>query len=249
MFHVSPTSPWLLALEPFNAVVDYLSGHMHHRDLSARGDGHPVLVFPGFTLNGSSTADLRARLQQLGYAVYDWKQGFNYGPGLKFDVWLSVLSQQLLEIHEEHKRPISLIGCSLGGIYARELAKLHPQLVRQVITLATPYVKKDLVETEKAFSKLTGAQFFMDDTLLQRLSKAPPVPSASIYSQTDGIVGPRSCIGKRSSFHRNIEIKGASHLGMTYHPDVLNMIAILLKGPSLNTVVAKKSATKNERHE
>lgn len=233
MFNVLPASPLLFALEPVNAVVDYIFGHLHRRDLSLRGDGHPVLVFPGFTLNGSSTADLRVRLQQLDYAVYDWRQGFNYGPGFSFDIWLGMLSEHLLEIHEEHQRPVSIIGCSLGGIYARELAKLHPELVRQVITLATPFFKPGIESSpDNRFDPLAGASLFMNDDLLQRLSEAPPVRSASIYSETDGFVSWQSCIGAHSAHHRNVALKGVSHLGMAHHPEVLNIIAGLLKHPA-----------------
>jgi pimeloyl-ACP methyl ester carboxylesterase len=188
MFNVLPSSPLLSALEPFQAMCDYVAGHTHWRDLSLQGDGHPILIYPGLTLNGSSTADLRVRLQQLGYAVYDWRQGYNYGPGIDFDQWLSLLSKQLVDIQAHHQCSVSLIGCSLGGTYARELAKLHPHLVRQVITLATPFVKPDVIAAEKIFSKFTGTHFLIDDTLLQRLSEEPPVPCSSIYSQTDVII-------------------------------------------------------------
>ncbi|CAN5899219.1 alpha/beta hydrolase [soil metagenome] len=234
MFNVDPGSPLLFALEPMTALFNYMSGQLQRRDLTLQGDGHPVLVFPGFSLNGSSTVDLRVRLQELGYAVHDWKQGFNYGPGLDFDLWLSLLSQQLQEIHAHQQCSVSLIGFSLGGTYARELAKLHPQLVRQVITLGTPFANPGLGEVEKIYGKLTGAQFLMDEALFQRLGVAPPVPSSSIYSRTDGFVGWESCIEKQSPCHRNIEVKGVSHLGMVHHPDVLKTIASLLIGPDLN---------------
>jgi Uncharacterised protein family (UPF0227) len=232
MFNVLPSSPLLFALEPFQAMCDYVAGHTHWRDLSLQGDGHPVLVYPGLTLNGSSTADLRVRLRQFGYTVYDWQQGYNFGPGVDFDQWLSLLSQQLQEIHAHHQCSVSLIGCSLGGTYARELAKLHPYLVRQVITLATPFVKPDVIATEKVFGKLTGTDFLIDETLLQRLSEVPPVPSSSIYSKTDGIIGWQSCLGEEAPGYRNIEVNGVSHLGMTHHPEVLQVVASLLRGPA-----------------
>jgi pimeloyl-ACP methyl ester carboxylesterase len=229
MFNVLPPSPFCFALEPFQAMRDYVAGHMQLRDLSLQGDGHPVLVFPGLGLSGGATADLRVRLQQLGYAVYDWNHGFNHGPGLDFDAWLSLLSRQLQEIHDRHECSVSIIGWSLGGIYARELAKLHPQRTRQVITLGTPFVKPGLSATEKMFSAMTGANFLMNESLLHRLSMAPPVPCSSIYSQADVFVNWQTCIGEESTGHRNIEVKGVSHYGMVHHPEVLTTIAGLLQ--------------------
>lgn len=243
MFNVLPTSPLLFALEPFQAMCDYVAGHTHWRDLSQRGDGHPILIYPGLTLNGSSTADLRVRLQQLGYAVYDWRQGYNYGPGIDFDQWLLLLSEQLVEIQAYHQCPVSLIGCSLGGTYARELAKLHPYLVRQVITLATPFVKPDVIAAEKIFGKLTGSQFFIDESLLRRLSEDPPVPSSSLYSQTDGIINWQSCLGKEAPGYRNIEVKGVSHLGMSHHPEVLKVVTSLLQDRTPMSMTADVGAS------
>jgi len=174
MFNVQPASPFLLALEPFQAMFDYAAGHLYMRDLSMRGDGHPVLVYPGLTLNGGSTADLRVRLRQLGYAVYDWELGYNCGPGLDFGHWLAMLGRQLRDIHARHDAAVSLIGCSLGGTYARELAKRHPELVRQVITLATPFVRSDALAAEILFGKLTGAPLIGGGP-----TSAPPAGAAS----------------------------------------------------------------------
>jgi alpha-beta hydrolase superfamily lysophospholipase len=230
MLNIFSPSPYLLALEPFQTMCDYVAGHTQLRDLSSQGDGHPVLVLPGLGTSGSATADLRIRLKQLGYAVNDWNQGFNQGPGINFDFWLSLLGTHLQEIHAVHQRPISIIGWSLGGTYARELAKLHPELVRQVITLATPFANPNLTVAEKMFSGLSGIGWLIDESLLLRLSEAPPVPSTSIYSQTDVVVDWQSCRGDESTGHRNIEVNGVSHYGMVYHPDILTAIALLLKG-------------------
>jgi pimeloyl-ACP methyl ester carboxylesterase len=208
---------------------DYIAGHTQLRDLALQGDGHPVLVLPGLGASGSATADLRIRLKQLGYPVYDWNQGINHGPGLDFDLWLSLLSQQLREIYAHHQRPVSLIGWSLGGTYAREMAKLHPKLVRQVITLATPFAIPDIFNAEIVLSKLPGAGLLVDGALLKRLSEVPPVPSSSIYSKTDVVVDWQSCRAEESNRHRNIEVNGVSHYGMVHHPEVLTIVACLLK--------------------
>lgn len=192
-------------------MCDYVAGHARRLDASLRGDGHPVLVFPGLGFSGTATADLRARLTQLGYATYDWEQGINNGHGIGLETWLQLLSKQLQEIYSAHKCPVSIIGWSLGGTYAREIAKNHPGLVRQVITLATPFGEPGLPSRPS--------------------SRSPLQRSTSIYSRTDGIVNWESCVGKETPDHRNIEMQGVSHFGMVHHPDVLRVIAETLKSP------------------
>ena len=100
------------------------------------GDGHPVLVFPGLAASDISTAPMRAFLRTRGYAAYGWDLGRNRGlrPGLRNRNML-----RLKEIRERHGRKVSLIGWSLGGIFAREVAKEVPDDVRLVITLGSPF--------------------------------------------------------------------------------------------------------------
>ena len=153
MFNVLPPSPFCFALEPFQAMRDYVAGHVQLRDLSLQGDGHPVLVFPGLGLSGSATADLRVRLQQLGYAVYDWNHGFNHGPGLDFDAWLSLLSRQLQEIHarhgvvRQHQIPFFLQGGIEFGI-AVDMSALGRNAVLMEISLDQQEVGFDVFDDE-----------------------------------------------------------------------------------------------------
>jgi pimeloyl-ACP methyl ester carboxylesterase len=134
-----PPPVMLLALEPLRAMSDYLAGLAHPSIPLPRGDGHPVLIFPGLGASGCATESMRERLRALDYDVHDWVQGVNHWPEDDFDGFLLLLSEQLKQIYAHHNRPVSLIGWSLGGLYARELAKTHPELVRQVITLATAF--------------------------------------------------------------------------------------------------------------
>jgi alpha-beta hydrolase superfamily lysophospholipase len=226
---LKPPSAVLLALEPLRAVSAYVAGQAPLAEPLPRGDGHPVLVFPGFGASGTATAALRERLQQLDYEVYDWEQGVNKWPDADFDQLLALLGEQLKQIYGRHGRSVSLIGWSLGGIYARELAKKHPELVRQVITLATPFADKpDSTHAGWLFTLLNGGVSPMDEALLERLSIDPAVPCTSVYSQTDGIVAWQGCVGTESAHHNNIEVDGVSHMGMVHHPEVLRVVASLL---------------------
>jgi alpha/beta superfamily hydrolase len=135
----------------------------------------------------------------------------NSGHGCGLDRLLLMLGTHVQEIYDQHNTSLSLIGWSLGGMYARELGALYPQLIRQVITLATP--------------------FGVSDFPMQQQSETPLVRSTSIYSQTDGIVNWESCVGQESIGHCNIEVEGVSHFGMVHHPEILKTVARLLKSP------------------
>jgi hypothetical protein len=222
-------SPFLLALEPLRALSDYAAGLAGSLEALPRGDGHPVVVFPGLGVSGAATAVLRTRLAQLGYEVYDWEQGVNTGPGAEFNQWIGMLGEHLRRIHAQHRRRISLIGWSLGGIYARELAKRHPRWVRQIITLATPFGgNPEAINAMYIFSSLHGEAPDLAATAGRFNATGSEIPSTSIYSQTDGIVAWEACVGPESKRHRNIEVNGVSHLGMATHPEVLRVLAMLL---------------------
>lgn len=242
-----PPPALLLALEPLRALSDYVAGQAPPAEPLPRGDGHPVLVFPGLGVSGASTAGLRERLKTLDYAVHDWEQGVNQWPDADFEKLLLLLGDQLKRIHAPSERPVSLIGWSLGGLYARELAKIHPELVRQVITLATPFADQpNSTHAGWLFTLLNGGVSPMDEALLRQLSVDPAVRCTSVYSPSDGFVGWQGCVGTESTHHRNIEVNNVSHIGMVYSPVVLRVMASLLADPHhgalrtfIDTCVAK----------
>src|SRR6195952_4569546 len=120
------------ALHEFGAFL----GALPLLSLAPRGDGHPVLVLPGLVASDSSTRPLRTFLGNRGYAVSGWRQGRNLG--LRDGVQDGMLDL-VRELHETHGRKVSLVGWSLGGLYARQLAKMLPDHVRSVITLGRPF--------------------------------------------------------------------------------------------------------------
>lgn len=182
-----------------------------------------MLVYPGLGVSGAATTELRTRLLQLGYKVYDWELGISVWPSGSLDAWLALMSGQLQRIHRAHDRAVSLVGWSLGGLYARELAKLHPDAVRQVVTLGTP-LGGGLNTGDMALS----TSFGVDSTLAERLRAAPPVTCSSIYSRTDGLIDWKECIDPALPEAHNIEVCGVSHFGLVHHPEVLRVLANLL---------------------
>jgi triacylglycerol esterase/lipase EstA (alpha/beta hydrolase family) len=220
----------MLAAEPLRALFDTLAGHVSVRP-PAVGDGHPVVVYPGLGAAAYTTSQLRRFLGDSGFTPHDWEFGVNTGPDGIFDDWLGSLDDRVRELHRAHGRKVSLIGWSLGGVYAREIAKRCPDAVRQVITLATPFAS--LSGGNRAgmvFKMLNKDSAHLTPELEQRLREAPPVPCTSIYSKSDGIVSWRGCLQRRGGRTENVEV-AASHLGMVSHPQVLRIVADRLAQP------------------
>ena len=186
-----------------------------------RGDGHAVLVLPGLGANDVSTAPMRRFLGSLGYAAQPWGQGFNFGPRAGV---LESCSRTLQALAERHGSPVSLIGWSLGGLYARELAKLHPTLARCVVTLGTPFTGDPKATNAWRFYEFASGQSVQDPEQLAQMRITPGVPTTSIFSRSDGIVAWRCSLNPDGPLSENIEVP-ASHVGLGLNPIALYALA------------------------
>jgi pimeloyl-ACP methyl ester carboxylesterase len=192
-----------------------------------RGDGHPVMVFPGMAASDLTTVPLRRYLASLGYVTQAWGQGFNFGPRPGV---LERCSDDIRALADKQGQPVSLIGWSLGGIYARELAKLHPSETRCVITLGTPFTGHPKATNAWRLYELLSRSKVGDAELMAEIRKPPPVPTTSIYSRSDGIVSWRCSLNDAGPLVENIEVP-ASHVGMGTNPLVLYAVADRLAQP------------------
>lgn len=199
--------------------------------LLGRGDNHPVLVLPGFTAGDSSTVALRWTIRSQGYWSHGWNLGVNIGPT---DRIFDGIHARLAQLHERHNKPVSIVGWSLGGIYARELARNNPAAVRQVITLGSPFrlTLVDRSSISALVDRLTPT--WSDEVLRLAMDEAdkPPlsIPSTAIYSRTDGVVRWHACIDTVSEHHENIEVRG-SHSGLGFNPAVHYAVSDRLAQP------------------
>jgi pimeloyl-ACP methyl ester carboxylesterase len=188
-----------------------------------RGDGHPVLALPGFLASDLSMAPMRRYLKQLGYDTYAWKMGRNLG-GIASR--RNALKSLLAEIHTATGRKVSIVGWSLGGIYARDLALQVPDMVRSVITLGSPFAN-DVRATNatRLYEALSGETVEHNSELTQAIAGDLPVPVTSIYSRTDGIVNWRTSLLRPSDTAENIEVHLASHIGLGVNAAALWAVA------------------------
>ena len=217
-----PPSLWQLLLEgraPLELWASVLGFPLLQR--APRGDGHPVLVFPGLVAGDITTAPLRAYLQHLGHACFGWDQGVNLGP--RHGV-LAQCRARIAQLHADSGRRVSLVGWSLGGLYAREMAKLMPKQVRAVVTLGSPFAGHPHATNAWRVFELASGHSAMDPNLRDRLRSAPKVPTTSIYSKSDGIVSWQCSVQSQGSQTENIEVL-ASHLGLGVNPLALYALA------------------------
>lgn len=190
-----------------------------------RGDGHTVVVLPGLGAGDPSTALLRALIRRLGYATQGWGLGRNVGPTPAIVTGLRRLVDRLAPV-----APMTIIGWSLGGMYARAISSRHPKLVRQVITLGSPLTA--LEGGDEAIEAAWDAVWTYDrpssEPVGLRHRPTLAVPCTSIYTRTDGVVPWERCILPPAARHENVEVWG-SHCGLGANPLAAYVIADRLR--------------------
>ncbi|CAE7455061.1 unnamed protein product [Symbiodinium microadriaticum] len=192
------------------------------------GDGHPVMVLPGLAAGDWSTGVLRDFLKSKGYRTYSWAQGTNRG--LRMGTEEGLLAR-LAHIQDRNDgRKISLVGWSLGGIFAREIAHMAPDFVRQVITMGSPFGVGPDGEgagvASQVYNLLNGEQTVseIEEERRDRLPEAPPVPTTAIYSVSDGVAAWQVCVQRGGDQVENIRVPG-SHLGLGFNGLALYAVA------------------------
>jgi pimeloyl-ACP methyl ester carboxylesterase len=222
---VSAPSIGLFLSEPLRGLASFATMPLAGSLLSSapRGDGHGVLVLPGLLASDVSTAVLRRFLRRRGYDAAGWDLGRNRGPT---DQVVDELPRVLSALAKRTGRPVSVIGWSLGGVYARELARRDPVQVRRVITLGSPFALTDPRQSHADGAYQRRAHMFATGRLPtpEEVAKPIAVPSTAVYSKRDGIVSWRACVGPETSLHENVEVR-CGHLGFGTDPATLWLIA------------------------
>jgi pimeloyl-ACP methyl ester carboxylesterase len=186
-----------------------------------RGDGHVVVDIPGWKAPEVSGLPLRLYLSWLGYDARGWGFGTNTGDPRRD---ATRLTESVASLAEQSGRPVSLVGWSLGGVIAREVARRRPELLRQVITYGTPVVGGPSYTA--VAGRYSHALRQEATRVTARLDAAQPirVPMTVIYSRRDGIVAWQACLDRVSPDVEHVEVR-STHLGMGVDPDVWAVVA------------------------
>lgn len=217
MFAEWPRAAWSLGSLPF-AWPDLMQ--------APRGDGRPVLTLPGLVNSDLSNIVMRRYLDALGYRAFRWELGRNFGPRAIGGEG-ERLFERIAAIHAETGEKVTLVGVSLGGIMARVAAHRHPELVREVITVSSPFAGLPTATNVWRVFELVSGQRADDPAVRAFLEEAAtplPVPATAIWSRTDGLVNGEVCHEEACGEARSIEVR-SSHLWVQMKPEVLRAIA------------------------
>lgn len=220
-----PPSRFLALTEPGRAMSELAAFYALRPAMRMlpKGDGHGVLVLPGFMASDGSTRPMRNLLTRLGYDATGWGLGRN----VRIDnERIERMAECVEELHSRTGGKISIVGWSLGGVFARELAKMMPEKVRSVISLGSP-ISDDRGHTNAArlFEFLNGTDPEpVKSGRFTGLHEAPPVPTTSILTKADGVVHWRGSVQQPADNTENIEVM-ASHIGLGVNPSVMYAIA------------------------
>ena len=196
-----------------------LVGALPRLSVAPRGDGHLVVDIPGWRAPEVTGAPLRAYLRALGYDARGWGFGTNLGDPRR-DV--ERLAGRVLHLVDREGAPASLVGWSLGGVIAREVARRHPDAVRRVVTYGTPVVGGP---THTTIARAQGAGSGTGRVTRDLHAAAPiRVPLTAVFSRRDGIVSWQACIDRTTPGVEHVEVS-STHLGMGVDPDVWAVVA------------------------
>ncbi len=252
-----PKSPSRLALlGELRAPLEFSCGMIHalRKPKKSLVAAPPIIVFPGFGFGDDSTHKLRTYLQRCGAPnVQGWKQGKNLA-GLDIKVGPEAISKgwnidlerpyngeggvaalcDKLAVHvrnesERLNKKVALVGWSLGGYVAREVARDLPECVDRVITFGTPVLGGPKYTAAASKFSARGMDLdWIEQSVLERYKKPIVVPVTAIVSKNDGIVDYSASVESRSPQIEVIEIS-ASHLGMGFNPTVWKHVAESLR--------------------
>jgi Putative serine esterase (DUF676) len=197
-----------------------------------RGDGHPVMVLPGFGTSDMMTGALRQYLSVMGYQVFPWELGWNLDQHSVGENGEHI-ARRIEQVAQDCGNAVSLVGWSLGGVIAREAARRDHTGLRQVISLASPFTGNPASTSISGIYEMLTGNRLSSEAVRERYTDSDrplPVPSTAIYSKSDGITAWQNCLGETGSNSENIEVH-CSHFGMVANPAVFWAIADRLAQP------------------
>lgn len=189
-------------------------------DIAPTSNPQVVMLLPGFGAHPMRMRYLARQMESAGHIAKRWGLGFNWGPTEeRFDA----VEERLLQLHARHGRKVVLVGWSLGGLYAREIAKRQPQAVAKVMTMGSPFSGSPRANNVwRAYQFITGHSVDAPPVAAE-LRVKPPVETVALWSANDGVIAPRCAAGRPGERDRAVALR-CTHMGFTYDPQVIRTV-------------------------
>ena len=189
-------------------------------DIAPTANPQVVMLLPGFGAHPMRMRYLARQMESAGHIAKRWGLGFNWGPTQQaFDA----VEERLLQLHARHGRKVVLVGWSLGGLYAREIAKRQPQAVAKVVTMGSPFSGSPRANNVwRAYQFITGHSVDAPPVAAE-LPVKPPVETVALWSANDGVIAPRCAAGRPGERDRAVALR-CTHMGFTYDPQVIRTV-------------------------
>lgn len=190
-------------------------------DIPAAEKPQKIILMPGFGTGPRKMRYMAQCLERAGHKTKRWGMGHNWGVAQEC---MERLEERLFEVVERYEESVALVGWSLGGLYARELAKRHPICVHKVITMGSPFSGSPRANNVwRVYQAITGHS--VDQPPIEAdISAKPPVETVALWSPNDGAIAPRSAAGMPGQRDRAIALR-CTHSGFTYAPE--SILAVL----------------------
>ncbi|MCP5396472.1 MAG: alpha/beta fold hydrolase [Sphingomonadaceae bacterium] len=211
---------WRLLLGELSALLEPFIRPFRRIAIAPAATPRTVMLLPGFATHPVRMRYLARQLERAGHRVKRWGLGFNFGPTPEN---FEQLEARLLHLHQRHGEKVVLIGWSLGGLFARELAWRHPHIVAKVVTMGSPFSGNPRANNAwRAYQFIAGHRVETPPVEVHTSGK-PPVPTVALWSPRDGVIHPRCAAGFENERDRAIALR-CSHLGFSYAPEVVHTL-------------------------
>jgi pimeloyl-ACP methyl ester carboxylesterase len=207
---------WRLLLGELRVVTSWLFYRLWSRPhaMPKFGDGQPVIALPGFMASDLAMRQLRSNLRAAGFRSYGWGLGRNRG--ITADM-LDRLDARVNEIIAREGQAPALVGWSLGGLIAREYAKVHPHKVARVVTMGTPFSGSRRANHAWRLYEFVAGHKVDDPPVALHPAAKPPVPTVALWSALDGVVAASSARGLPHESDRAVEVR-CRHISFSFAP-------------------------------
>lgn len=197
-----------------------------------RGNREPVMVLPGFRGNDTTMAPMRSYLRLLGYNTKGWGLGTNRG---HVEALIPQVIAKVAAFERQMGEPVRLVGWSLGGVIAREVARERPHLVHQVVTLGSPIIGGPKYTVARQRFAKQGVDLDQIEAQIRERENTPiEVPISNVFSRLDGIVSWQACLDHFNPQVEHVEV-AVRHLGLAFSAEIFALIAQRLHQPGTAT--------------